>query len=520
MTFTPLNHQIEAQDMMKNIESRGKGGFLCDEMGLGKSVTVSMFLHCNKFPNLPDLIVCPLSVISTWEEWLVRVKDWGVKRAQPKICLFHGSGRIKDIKKLINYDFVITTYSILRNGDLSNLKWGRVILDESHCIKNGLQRNAPKCAKAAFDIGLNSRKNWAISGTPFNNRMKDIASQALFIGTQPYNDPKWWKRNETNKTAIDDWRAKFTIRRTKENMIKPPEYNDIVVEATKVEAQLIASLRAQAMKEFLAWKRARRMKDHDERIRLQAVILGLIQKLRIYSNSFYCFHEDYEVDDVLEHNSKVEKMINDIDRAVDADPKKGVVFFSQFTSFLSVFEDVIKEIMPGVEILTFFGNMSMSARDAVVKKFNTSRNPRVILVSLMAGGVGLSLHHGSNTVMLAEPYYNPFLEKQAEERVHRLGQEEVVKVYRYTMNNSVESWINGLKKKKLTLAGDLDFINRDEVPVNFNFDDIGDLFREHVTFTSEPLEELTEKDNKKLSPELNKFLVKKPMKKKVPQAKK
>ena len=520
MAFIPLKHQLEAQDMMKNIESRGKGGFLCDSMGMGKSLTVSMFLHANKFKNLPDLIVCPFSVLSTWQEWLVRVKDWDIKRPKPKICLFHGSKRLKDLTKIVNYDFVITTYSIISSGELEKVKWGRVILDESHYIKNGLQRGAPKCAKAAFDIGLNSKKNWAVSGTPFNNRMKDIAAQALFIGTRPYNDPKWWKKNEKNKTLIDEWRSNFTIRRTKENMLQAPEYKDIIVEATKVEAELIAALRAQAMEEFLAWKKARRMKDNEERVRLQGVILGLIQKLRIFCNSFYCGQKEYEVDEVLENNSKVERMINDIDRAVDADPKKGVVFFSQFTSFLVIFEDVIKEIMPGVEVLKFFGDMSKSARDEVIKKFNTSRNPRVILISLMAGGVGLSLHHGSNTVMLAEPYYNPFAEKQAEERVHRLGQEGVVKIYRYSMNNSVESWIEGLKKKKLTLAGDLEFVNQDDIPVNFNFDDIAELFKEHVSFNSEPLElhRQTDENNKKLSPELNSFLKKKPSK--VPQPKK
>ena len=487
------------------------------------TVTISMFLHTNKYPNLPDLIVCPFSLLSTWEEWLVKSKDWDIERFRPKICLFHGSKREKNIKKLVKYDFVITTYAIISTGELEKVKWGRVILDESHYIKNGLQRNAPKCAKAAFNIGLNSKKNWAVSGTPFNNRMKDIASQALFIGTAPYNDPKWWKKNENVQSSIEEWRSKFTIRRTKEDMITPPEYNDISVEPTKVEGKLVAALRAQAHEEFMAWKKARNMKDNEERIRLQGVILGLIQKLRIFSNSYYCGQEDYNVDEVLENNAKVEKMINDLDRAVDADPKKGVVFFSQFTSFLTIFEDIITEIMPGVEVLKFFGNMSKNARDEVVKKFNTSREPRVILVSLMAGGVGLSLHHGSNTVMLAEPYYNPFVEKQAEERVHRLGQEEIVKVYRYSMNNSVESWIEGLKKKKLTLAGGLDLVNQDSIPVNFNFDDIGDLFREHVGFSSTSLVEMEkhEKGDKKLSPEFNQFLEKKPRKKsKVPQAKK
>ena len=231
------------------------------------------------------------------------------------------------------------------------------------------------------------------------------------------------------------------------------------------------------------------------RIKIQGKLLALIQRLRIVSNSYYSGEGAVDVDDVLSNNAKVEKMINDLDRLLDKDPKKGVVFFSQFTSFLEVFEQVIEEIIPGVEVMKFYGSMSIEERDKVVKRFNKLRTPRVILVSLMAGGVGLSLHHGSSTIMLAEPYYNPFAEQQAEERVHRLGQENQVHVYRYYMNNSVENWIHGLKQKKLTLAGGLNLVKKEVIPIDFNFDDIADLFKEHVSFI---LDDEDDNEGKKL----------------------
>jgi DNA repair protein RAD5 len=159
--------------------------------------------------------------------------------------------------------------------------------------------------------------------------------------------------------------------------------------------------------------------------------------------------------------------------------------FSQFTSFLDTFEQVIEVVMPGVEIMKFYGSMNHQERDDVVFRFNNSREPRIILVSLMAGGVGLSLHHGSSTVFLSEPYYNPFAEQQAEERVHRIGQEHQVNIYRYHVNNSVESWISGLKQKKLVIAGDLNLVSGETVPVDFNFDDIAELFKTHVAFTDD-----------------------------------
>ena len=91
-----------------------------------------------------------------------------------------------------NLDFIITTYSILGLGQLKKLKWGRVILDESHSIRNGLSAKKPKAA---------AKYKWCLSATPFCNRMNDIASQCKFIGTAPYNDPNWWK-NEGKAVLI------------------------------------------------------------------------------------------------------------------------------------------------------------------------------------------------------------------------------------------------------------------------------------------------------------------------------
>jgi len=450
------------------------------------TATMCMYLTSNKIIGKTDLIVCPVSILSSWEEWLVRAKDWdGVEREKPKVLVYHGSNRKKFLPSIHKYAFVVTTYATISTGELNTKSWGRVVLDESHYIKNGLQRSPPKCAIAAFVIGMKSVKNWCMTATPLNNRVKDIAAQAMFIGTEPYNDPGWWKSHGEDREYMEAWRKLYVLRRTKEDMLAPPKYHDIYVDPTESEEKLVDALRRQAADDFKAWKMARAVKDNSERIRLQGVILGLIQKLRITSNSYYSGEEAVDAIEMLENNAKVERLINDLDDVLDKDPKKGVVMFSQFTSFLQVFEQVIEEVLPEVEIMRFYGSMNKGERDRIVNRFNSIRRPRVILVSLMAGGVGLSLQHGSSTVMLAEPYYNPFAEQQAEERVHRLGQTDQVNIYRYYMNNSVENWIAGLKQKKLVLAGNIGLVSSDAVPSDFNFDDIAELFQEHVSFKRE-----------------------------------
>ena len=471
--FEPFKHQIEAQRLLRDMEKDGgKGGFLADKAGLGKTATMSMFLKANKLPGLPDLIVCPVSVLRTWEREILLVNGHDPK---PNILIYHGAGRQGELKRK-KWDYVVTTYAILGAEEFGRKSWGRVVLDESHYIKNGLLKKPPRCAKGAYVIAKHSQFRFCISATPFNNRMKDIAAQAKFVGTLPYANADWWLKG-SNDTS--EWRKKYVIRRTKEGMLSPIKYTSITLEPTKQESQLVDALRSKAASDFNEWRHAKGVR----KIQLQAKLLGLIQRLRIVSDSFYSGDDPTEPDQIMEDCAKVDRLVEDLDGYVSADPRKGVVVFSQFTSFLDILEQCIDTVLPHVEILKFTGSTSEPARNAVVKYFNTSVHPRIILVSLMAGGVGLSLHHGSSTAVLAENYYNPFAEEQAEERVHRLGQVHQVHVYRYTMKNSVETWIEGLKQRKLALANSLDLVSTDIIPQDLSFDDIAELFSDHVMFS-------------------------------------
>ena len=482
----PYPHQNEVQSKLQHMAILG-GGFLCDDMGLGKTFTMSIFLT-STIKWRPSLIVCPYSLISTWKHWLQIAGC-----PQDRILIYHGAGRnvmrANMGTKKFEYSFVVTTYSVLSRNELSRYMWDKIVLDESHTIKNGLKSKPPKCCKAAFELIEKSTSRFCITGTPFNNRIEDLASQAFFIGVEPYNDKKWWQENSEDRGVINEWRSIFMIRRTKEdlNIIPPPIVTDVFVEPTSTEQRLISLLRSQAEEEFNNWKLAKQNGDNLERIRLQGKILGLIQKLRIVSDCFYSGNDidTLDIPQVVIDCKKVERIIDDIDLLVTQDANNGLVVFSQFTSFLEILYAVIDETLPGIEVSFFTGKMDHQERDKIVEKFNTQRNQRVILVSLMAGGCGLSLHLGSSTLMLCEPYYNPFQEFQAMDRVNRLGQKHQVNVYRYNSTNSVESWIQKLKEKKLCQAEIISLVDSQNVSEDFNFSDIDKLFQQHVSFESD-----------------------------------
>ena len=196
MSFRLFDHQNIALPILQRMEQEGKGGILADECGLGKTITIASHLMNNKIPKHRDLIVCPLSLMIQWKRELKRVYKNG-KNATPKILLFHGPKRVERLTEK-KWDFIITTYSILGSGQLNKFKWGRVVLDESHNIRNGLLSKKPKAAAAAYIVGKHSKYNWCMSATPLCNRMKDIAAQCKFIGTQPYNYPNWCKMCSNN----------------------------------------------------------------------------------------------------------------------------------------------------------------------------------------------------------------------------------------------------------------------------------------------------------------------------------
>ncbi|TQV98759.1 hypothetical protein V2A60_007539 [Cordyceps javanica] len=129
-------------------------------------------------------------------------------------------------------------------------------------------------------------------------------------------------------------------------------------------------------------------------------------------------------------------------------PFKSVVF-SGWTSHLDLIELALKAA--GISFTRLDGSMSRVARTAAMDKFRDDDNIHVILVSIMAGGLGLNLTSGNN-VYVMEPQFNPAAEAQAIDRVHRLGQKRPVKTVRYIMRNSFEEKMVELQDKKTKLA--------------------------------------------------------------------
>uniref|UniRef100_M1APR5 DEXH helicase-like repair protein n=1 Tax=Solanum tuberosum TaxID=4113 RepID=M1APR5_SOLTU len=110
----------------------------------------------------------------------------------------------------------------------------------------------------------------------------------------------------------------------------------------------------------------------------------------------------------------------------------------------------IEALLSGINCIQLVGSMSIAARDAAVSKFTEDSDCRILLMSLKAGGVALNLTVASH-VFLMDPWWNPAVEQQAQDRIHRIGQYKPVKVVRFMMENTIEENIIELQEKKKLL---------------------------------------------------------------------
>ncbi|KIW49098.1 hypothetical protein PV05_10809 [Exophiala xenobiotica] len=132
----------------------------------------------------------------------------------------------------------------------------------------------------------------------------------------------------------------------------------------------------------------------------------------------------------------------------DAHQHKYIVF-SFFTSMLDLIEPFLRENR--IRFVRYDGKMRNDAREASLHSLRTDPSTRVLLCSLRAGSLGLNLTAASRVVIL-EPFWNPFVEEQAIDRVHRLNQTVDVKVFKLTVKGTVEERILALQEKKRELA--------------------------------------------------------------------
>ncbi|KAG5520185.1 hypothetical protein PMAC_001262 [Pneumocystis sp. 'macacae'] len=160
------------------------------------------------------------------------------------------------------------------------------------------------------------------------------------------------------------------------------------------------------------------------------------------------FQEKLKNNEKFESSAKIDKCIEILDKIKHKNSSEKAIVFSQFVEFLDLLE--IPLFLKGYKVLRYDGRMSAIHRDESLLKFDQDPTQTVMLISLKAGNAGLNLTSASQCILL-DPFWNPFVEDQAINRIHRIGQTRSVQVHKLIVEGTVEQRVLDLQKRKRNL---------------------------------------------------------------------
>ena len=444
-------YQVEGVTWLERMYKAGLGACLADDMGLGKTIQAISVLkiHSGADHSSPKLVIAPKSLLYNWKNEINKFAS------NLSVIIYHGNARAIDAKDLNSNTVLLTTYGTALNDleILRKIAFDIVVVDEIQFIKNYNSKTfkAITCLKRHMTIGL--------SGTPFENNITELWSIMNVLNNSIFKSKTDFINlsNSEEFKKINKMISSFVLRREKKDVLKDlPEKNETVIEVEMEQAQeqLYKSLRIKILNEI------KRLPSRYE-IKTSADILKGLLLLRQAACHPLLLASGMNPEHCTE-SAKFDLLKEKVISLVSANEK--VIIFSQFTSMLIIIEDWLKE----KKIKYYYLDGQTNHRQELVDNFENS-NEGVFLISLKAGGVGLNLT-SCHYVILYDPWWNPAIEKQAADRVYRIGQTKDVFVYKLITRNTIEEKIQQLQKKKTFISdsifkdiGDFKKLNIDEI---------------------------------------------------------
>ncbi|NGX39511.1 MAG: RNA polymerase-associated protein RapA [Chlamydiae bacterium] len=435
------SYQKEGVQWLERLRSMFLGGILADDMGLGKTLQAIVALTQLKKKKLGTaLIVCPTSLLYNWKE------EFSKFNAKLKVRVIDGipSNRKKLIDTLHSYDAVITSYTLLQK-DIEHYReilFSYVILDEAQHIKNRGTRNARsvKMVRAHYKLIL--------SGTPIENSLDELWSlfdflMPGFLSAYDRFTEKYVRVAGEEQTKNLQYLKKkispFILRRMKVDVLKDlPPISEIVYhcQLSKVQRELYQSYAESARNELM------KLVERDGFSRVQIHVLATLTRLKqICCHPAIFAKEKAEIGD----SAKYDMLLELLQTLMEGGHR--TVIFSQYTQMLKIMREDLE--LQGVRFSYLDG--STKNRLEVVKQFNGDPTTSVFLVSLKAGGTGLNLV-GADTVIHYDMWWNPAVENQATDRVHRMGQTKSVSAYKLITLGTIEEKIAEMQERKKGLV--------------------------------------------------------------------
>lgn len=419
------DYQEKGVRWLQMLHHYGFGGILADDMGLGKTLQTIAFLTSQVTEDSRVLILAPSGLIYNWAD------EFRKFAPQLDLAVVHGLKANREAILSENHQIYVTSYATFRQDSelYQEMAFDFLFLDEAQVMKNAQTKIAQSLRQFVVPAVF------ALSGTPIENHLGELWSifQIVLPGLLP--SKKEFMKLPADRVA--QFIKPFVMRRKKEEVLTElPDLIEVVYKNELEDQQKAIYLaQLQQMRERLA-----QVTDQEfQRSRVE--ILSGLMRLRQICDTPALFMDAYQG-----ASGKLDSLRDLLLQVADGGHR--VLIFSQFKGMLEKIEQELPDL--GLTSFKITGSTPAHDRQEMTKAFNQGERD-AFLISLKAGGVGLNLT-GADTVILVDLWWNPAVEAQAIGRAHRMGQEQMVEVYRLITKGTIEEKIQELQEQKKHLV--------------------------------------------------------------------
>ena len=467
---TLKEYQIKGLQWMISLYNNNLNGILADEMGLGKTIqTISLITYLieKKRQPGPYLVIVPLSTLTNWnnefDKWAPSVSKIVYKGPPAQRKTHQNQIRYGNFQVLLTtYEFIIKDRPVL-----SKIKWLHMIVDEGHRMKNANSK-----LSSTITQYYTTRYRLILTGTPLQNNLPELWALLNFVLPTIFKSVKsfdeWFNTPFANtggqdKMELSEEEQLLVIRRLHKVLrpfllrrLKKDVEKDLPDKQERVIKCQFSSLQAKLYKQLVSHNRLMVSDGKGGKTGLRG-LSNMLMQLRKLCNHPFVFEE-------VEDQINPGKGTNDtlwrtagkfelLDRILPKFERSGhrVLMFFQMTQIMNIMEDFLR--LRGLKYLRLDGSTKADDRSELLRIFNAPNSPYFcFLLSTRAGGLGLNLQT-ADTVIIYDSDWNPHQDLQAQDRAHRIGQKNEVRILRLISSNSVEEIILERANYKLAMDG-------------------------------------------------------------------
>ncbi|WP_427921853.1 DEAD/DEAH box helicase [Streptomyces sp. cg40] len=435
LTATLRPYQVRGVSWLRETADAHGGAVLADEMGLGKTLQAIGYLT-GRAAEGPQLVVCPTSLVGNWAHEIqrfapaLRTTTW---RGGPLETADAGT-------------VVLTGYPTLRlhGPALTERRWITAVFDEAQVLKNP----RTQVSKAARTITADTRI--ALTGTPVENHLEELWALLNLVAPHQFGNRTQFRRRFVRPVADGSVAAAARLR----GVIEP------VVLARK-KAQVAGSLPAKIHTDLICDLTEEQQRSYD-RVLNQAVddgfgsgagrrtrVLAALTALKQVCNHPALLTDGLDEPGELVGRSGKLDLCTDI-VANNLETGSPTLIFTQYVRTGELLVRHCAEQF-GIDVPFFHGGLRQDQRSDLVRRFQSPDGPQVMVLSLKAGGTGLTLTRAADVIHY-DRWWNPAVEAQASDRVHRIGQTRTVTITTLTTGTTVEEHIAAMHARKSALS--------------------------------------------------------------------